>query len=280
MTSTPVPTTTLTTGTVEPVQIPQLGFGTWQVAADVAQRVVENALEAGYRHIDTAAGYHNEAEVGAALRAAGLPRGDVFVTTKLANGDQGFAEALAAFEVSRKKLGVDVVDLYLIHWPLPKRDRYVDTWRALEKLLAEGAVRAIGVSNFVPEHLARLATETDVTPALNQIELHPTFQQRDVQQASLSRGIAVEAYSPLGQGRDLDAVSDIAERLGVSTGQVILRWHLDAGRIVIPKSVTPSRIRDNIDLFSFELSEQDLRSIDALESGNRLGSDPATADFD
>lgn len=274
-----IPTITLTTGVEEPVRIPQLGFGTWQIEPDIAQGVVEDALAAGYRHLDTAAGYGNEAEVGAAIRASGLAREEIFVTTKLRNSDQGHEEALAAFEDSRAKLGLEVVDLYLIHWPVPSKDRYVETWRLFEKLLADGAVRAIGVSNFLPEHLERLAAETEITPALNQFELHPTFQQRPVQEAGLARGIAVEAYSPLGQGRDLELVGDIAERLGVSAGQVILRWHLDAGRIVIPKSVTPSRIRQNIDLFSFELSDADREAIDALESGNRLAPDPATAAF-
>ncbi|MBO0926608.1 aldo/keto reductase [Cellulomonas sp. zg-ZUI199] len=263
------------------IAIPQVGFGTFQVKAEETQRTVEDALEAGYRHIDTAAGYYNEAGVGAAVRACGLPRDEVFVTTKLRNGDQGYEQALRAFEDSRRALGLDVVDLYLIHWPVPSKDLYVETWRAFEKLLADGAVRAIGVSNFLPEHLERLLRETDVVPAVNQVEVHPTFQQRATQDASTQHGVAVEAYSPLGQGKDLqaDAVTSVAERLGVTTGQVALRWHVQAGRIVIPKSVTPERIRSNLDLFSFDLTDEDVAAIDALDSEERIGADPATAAF-
>ena len=263
------------------IQIPQVGFGTFQVDPDDTQRTVEDALAAGYRHIDTAAGYYNEAGVGAAVRACGLPRDEVFVTTKLRNGDHGYEQALRAFEDSRRELGLDVVDLYLIHWPVPSTDLYVETWRAFEKLLADGAVRAIGVSNFLTDHLDRLVRETDVVPAVNQVEVHPTFQQRPTQDASTGHGIAVEAYSPLGRGKDLqaDAITQVAERLGVTTGQVALRWHVQAGRIVIPKSVTPERIRSNLALFSFELTAEDVASIDALDSDERLGADPATAAF-
>ncbi|MBF0687517.1 MAG: aldo/keto reductase [Cellulomonas sp.] len=263
------------------IQIPQVGFGTFQVDPDDTQRTVEDALAAGYRHIDTAAGYYNEAGVGAAVRACGLPRDEVFVTTKLRNGDHGYEQALRAFEDSRRELGLDVVDLYLIHWPVPSTDLYVETWRAFEKLLADGAVRAIGVSNFLPDHLDRLVRETDVVPAVNQVEVHPTFQQRPTQDASTGHGIAVEAYSPLGRGKDLqaDAITQVAERLGVTTGQVALRWHVQAGRIVIPKSVTPERIRSNLDLFSFELTAQDVAAIDGLDSDERTGADPATAAF-
>ena len=271
------PTITLNNG----ITIPQVGFGTFQVPAEETQRTVEAALEVGYRHIDTAAGYYNEAGVGAAVRACGLPRDEVFVTTKLRNGDQGYEQALKAFEDSRRALGLDVVDLYLIHWPVPSTDLYVETWRAFEKLLADGAVRAIGVSNFLPDHVERLVRETEVVPAVNQIEVHPTFQQRPTQAASTDRGIAVEAYSPLGQGKDLDAaaVTSVAERLGVTTGQVVLRWHVQAGRIVIPKSVTPERIASNLDLFSFELTDEDVAAIDGLDSDERIGADPATAAF-
>lgn len=272
-----LPTLTLNNG----IEIPQIGFGTFEVPADSTQATVEDALEVGYRHIDTAAGYYNEAGVGAAVRASGLPRDEVFVTTKLRNGDQGYEQALRAFEDSRRALGLDVVDLYLIHWPVPSKDLYVETWKAFEKLLADGAVRSIGVSNFLPEHLERLVRETDVVPAVNQIEVHPTFQQRATQQASTSHGVVVEAYSPLGRGKDLraDAVTSVAERLGVSTGQVVLRWHLQAGNIVIPKSVTPERIRSNLDLTSFELTDQDVAAITALDTDERTGADPATAAF-
>lgn len=276
-TSTSIPSITLSNG----VEIPQVGLGVFQVPDTSTQEVVETALELGYRHVDTAAGYYNEAEVGAALRAAGLPREEVFVTTKLRNGDQGYDSALAAFENSRRALGVDVVDLYLIHWPVPSKDLYVETWRAFTKLLEEGAVRAIGVSNFLPDHLRRLITESDVVPAVNQVEVHPTFQQRATLEATTEAGVAVEAYSPLGQGADLGAttVTRIAAAHGVTPAQVVLRWHVQQGRIVIPKSVTPERLRANIDLFGFELSAEELAAIDALESGNRIGPDPATAAF-
>ncbi|HLS46632.1 MAG TPA: aldo/keto reductase [Ornithinicoccus sp.] len=277
MTNPSIPTIELNNG----VTIPQVGFGVFQVAEDETQRTVEQALEAGYRHIDTAAGYYNEAGVGAAIRASGIPREDIFVTTKLRNGDQGAETALTAFENSRSALGLDVVDLYLIHWPYPSADKYVETWKSFEKLYDEGAVRAIGVSNFLPEFLERLLAETDVVPAVNQIEVHPTFQQTHTQDASRAAGIAVEAYSPLGQGKDLvdPVVTAIAERLNVSAGQVVLRWHVQQGTIVIPKSVTPERIASNIDLFSFELSDEDMGAISALDTDQRIGADPATAAF-
>lgn len=263
------------------VQIPQVGYGVFQVSEDGTQRAVETAIEAGYRHLDTAAAYHNEAGVGAAIRACGLPREEIVVTTKLRNGDQGFDKALGAFEDSRTALGLDVVDLYLVHWPVPSKGLYVETWRALEKLYAEGAVRAIGVSNFLPDHLATLLEQAEVVPAVNQIEVHPTFQQVPTQEATRAAGIAVEAYSPLGQGADLDdpAVTAIAERLGLTAGQVVLRWNLQQGNIVIPKSVRPERILSNIDLTSFELTSDDMAAISAMQSGQRIGADPATAAF-
>lgn len=263
------------------VRIPQVGFGTFQIAPDETQQAVESALEVGYRHIDTAAGYYNEAGVGAAINAAGLPREDVFVTTKLRNGDQGYESTLAAFEASRAALDLDVVDLYLIHWPSPARGLYVETWRAFEKLLADGAVRAIGVSNFLPEHLTTLLTSAEVVPAVNQIEIHPTFQNTATAAASRDAGIAVEAYSPLGRGADLgsEAVGDIALAHGVTPAQVVLRWHLQKGTIVIPKSNTPERIAANLDLLGLDLRAEEIARIDALESGNRLGADPATAEF-
>ena len=274
-----VPYITLNNG----AQIPQVGLGVFQVPDDETQANVEKAIELGYRHVDTAAGYYNEAGVGAALRASGVPREELFVTTKLRNGDQGYDKALAAFENSRRELGVDYVDLYLIHWPVPSKDLYVETWRAFEKLLADGAVRAIGVSNFLPEHLDRLVAEVDVVPAVNQIEVHPTFQQHDVQASCRKHGIAVEAYSPLGQGADLDApaVQSAATELGVTPAQVVLRWAVQQGRIVIPKSMSPERQATNIDLFSFELSPEQVAAVDALEAGveGRTGADPATAAF-
>lgn len=263
------------------ITIPQVGYGTFQIPPEETQRAVEQALEIGYRHLDTAAGYYNEAGVGAAVRASGLPREEVFVTTKLRNGDQGFDAALRAFEDSRRELGLEVVDLYLIHWPVPSKGLYPETWKAFEKLYAEGAVRAIGVSNFLPEHLQQLLSGSEVTPVVNQVEVHPTFQQADVVRASTAAGLVVESYSPLGQGKDLTdpAVTRVAERLGVTAGQVVLRWHVQQGFVVIPKSVTPERISANLDVFSFELSEEDMAAVGALETGERIGADPATAAF-
>ena len=263
------------------VEIPQLGFGTFQVDEEETQRVVETALEAGYRHIDTAAGYYNEAGVGAALRSSGLPREDVFLTTKLRNGDQGRERTRAAFEASREALGVDAVDLYLIHWPVPSKGLAGETWEVLQELYAEGAVRAIGISNFLPDHVTELLRGADVTPAVNQIEVHPSFQQPGTQEASRSAGIAVEAYAPIGQGQDLQlpAVVEAAEALGVTPGQVVIRWHLQEGRVVIPKSATPERIRANIDVFGFELDDTQMAAITGLDTDERMFPDPQTADF-
>jgi diketogulonate reductase-like aldo/keto reductase len=268
------PSITLNNG----VSIPQLGLGVFQVPPDDAQRVVETAFEAGYRHIDTAAAYNNESGVGAAIKASGLSREEVFVTTKLRNGDQGFSEALAAYDESCRRLGLEQIDLYLIHWPYPSADRYVDSWRALERLYAEQRIRAVGVSNFLPEHLERLAAETALVPAVNQIELHPTYQQREVVDYSKTHSIAVESYSPLGQGADLEhpTVVDLAETYSRSPAQVILRWHLQRGYIVIPKSNSAERIKSNIDVFDFSLAESELNAITAMEDGNRVGGDPRT----
>lgn len=258
--------------------IPQVGFGVFQIPVAETQGLVEEALAAGYRHIDTAAAYNNEAGVGAAIRASGLSRDEVFVTTKLRNGEQGYDEALRAYDDSCRRLGLDFADLYLVHWPFPSADRYVDSWRALERLAEDGRVRAIGVSNFLPEHLDRLRDETDVVPAVNQIELHPTFQQRDLTALCSARGIAVEAYSPLGQGTDLDdpVLASTAEQHAVSPAQIVLRWHLQRGHIVIPKSATPERIRTNIELDRFTLTDAEMSAISALESGRRVGGDPHT----
>ena len=264
------------------VEVPQVGLGVFQVPGIGTQACVETALELGYRHIDTAAAYDNEEGVGAAVRASGLPRDEIFVTTKLRNGDQGYETALRAFENSRQALGLDVVDLYLIHWPVPRRDLYVETWRAFEKLLADGAVRAIGVSNFLPEHLDRLVSESEVVPAVNQVEIHPAFRQPATVERSRAHGIVPEAYSPLGRGADLDVptVVRIANELGVTPSQVVLRWHVQHGVILIPKSVNPERMATNIDLFSFSLSEAQMSDINALHTpDNRIGTDPAIAAF-
>lgn len=259
------------------VAIPQVGFGVFQVPAEETQRIVEEALEAGYRHIDTAAAYRNEAGVGAAIAASGIPREDLFITTKLRNGEQG--SAAEAFENSRKALGLDVVDLYLIHWPVPSQGLFTQAWKVMEKLYAAGQIRAIGVSNFLEDHLDTLLAEGGVVPAVNQIELHPTFQQSALALKSRSHGIAVEAYSPLGQGADLnaEAVTALAEDKGATPAQIILAWHLAAGTIVIPKSSTPARMRENLAAANISLGAADLEAISALEAGSRVGGDPAVA---
>ncbi|MEV6331880.1 aldo/keto reductase [Streptomyces sp. NPDC051909] len=257
--------------------MPQLGFGVWQVPDDEAETAVATALEAGYRSIDTAAIYANEAGTGKALAASGLPREELFVTTKLWNSEQGYDSTLRAFDASLEKLGLDFVDLYLIHWPVPAKDAYVDTYRAFEKILADGRARAIGVSNFLPEHLERLIGETSVVPAVNQIELHPQLQQTASREAHAKHGIATEAWSPLGSGRGLlavPAIVAIGQKHGRTPAQVVLRWHLQVGNVVIPKSVTPSRIRENIDVFDFELDAEDLAAIAVLDEGRRLGPNP------
>ncbi|MCU1545698.1 MAG: 2,5-diketo-D-gluconic acid reductase [Homoserinimonas sp.] len=273
----PVPQVTLNNG----VTIPQLGFGVFQTPPEETQAVVEKAFACGYRHIDTAAGYYNEEGVGAAMRASGLPREEIFVTTKLRNGDQGYESSLRAFEDSRQKLGVDVVDLYLIHWPYASHNLFVETWKAFEKLHADGQIRAIGVSNFLESHLERLLSETDIVPAVNQIEVHPTFQQKQLSTFTVAHDIEVEAYSPLGQGSDLnsDVVTGLAKKYESTSAQIILAWHLAQGRIAIPKSVTPDRILSNFESVNVSLQLDELEAIDALDSGNRTGADPETADF-
>ncbi|MFE9448504.1 aldo/keto reductase [Streptomyces sp. NPDC006739] len=263
------------------VEMPQLGFGVWQVPDDEAESAVTTALEAGYRSIDTAAIYGNEEGTGKAIAASGLSREDIFVTTKLWNSDQGYDSTLRAFDASLEKLGLEYLDLYLIHWPLPARDQYLDTYKAFEKLLAEGRVRAIGVSNFLPEHLERLIAGTSVVPAVNQIELHPHLQQHAARDFHSAQGIATEAWSPLGQGKGLlevPAIVAIAQKHNRTPAQIVLRWHLQLGNIVIPKSVTPSRIKENIEVFDFTLDPEDLAAISALNEDRRLGPDPATFD--
>ncbi|MEU5361941.1 aldo/keto reductase [Streptomyces sp. NPDC005925] len=276
--SSKVPPITLNNG----VEMPQLGYGVWQVPEDEAETAVAAALEAGYRSIDTAAIYGNEEGTGRAVAASGIAREELFVTTKLWNSDQGYDATLRAFDTSLDKLGLDYLDLYLIHWPLPSRDRYVDTYKAFEKLHADGRIRAIGVSNFLPEHLDRLIGETSVVPAVNQIELHPHLQQRASREYHARQGIATEAWSPLGQGKGLlevPAVVAIAQKHHRTPAQVVLRWHLQLGNVVIPKSVTPSRIRENIAVFDFSLDDEDLAAISALNEDRRLGPDPAEFDM-
>ena len=269
-----VPTITLHDG----VEIPQLGFGVFQVPPEDTQEVVEVALEVGYRHIDTAAAYGNEEGVGAALAGSGIPREDVFVTTKLWNDKQGFDSALREFEASLSRLGMDHVDLYLIHWPAPAQDRYVDTWRAFERIHSEGRARTIGVSNFRVEDLERLEAETETRPTVNQIELHPWLQQSELRGWHRGHDVATEAWSPLGQGGELledGTIGTIAERHGKTPAQAVLRWHVQLGNIVFPKSVTADRIRENFALFDFELADDEMEAIGALDRGRRLGPDPA-----
>ncbi|MEW2114069.1 aldo/keto reductase [Streptomyces sp. NPDC005474] len=261
------------------VEMPQLGFGVWQVPDDEAERAVATALETGYRSIDTAAIYGNEEGTGKAIAASAVPREDLFVTTKLWNSDQGYESTLRAFDTSLEKLGLEYVDLYLIHWPQPAKDKYVDTYKALEKLAADGRARSIGVSNFLPEHLDRLLAETSVIPAVNQIELHPHLQQHAAREYHAQQGIATEAWSPLGSGKGLlevPAIVAIAQKHGRTPAQIVLRWHLQLGNVVIPKSVTPSRIRENIEVFDFSLDTEDLAAISALNEDRRTGPDPAT----
>jgi 2,5-diketo-D-gluconate reductase A len=259
--------------------IPQLGFGVFQIDPDETAEAVATALEVGYRHIDTAEGYRNEAGVGEGLRASGLSREDVFVTSKLSNDAHDPDAARRAFEGTLSELGFDYVDLFLIHWPLPTLDvDYVDTWRVFEELKADGRARSIGVSNFQVEHLERLAAESEVVPVLNQIELHPYLLNAEVDAYGREHGIVTEAWSPIAQGAVLDdpAITDIAERLGRSPAQVVLRWHIQHGNVVIPKSVTPARIRENFELFDFELTGEDVERIDALDRGEegRTGPHP------
>jgi diketogulonate reductase-like aldo/keto reductase len=259
------------------VEIPQLGFGVFQVPPEDTRAVVEDALEAGYRHIDTAAAYRNEKSVGEAIAASGLSRREVFVTTKLWNSQQGHDEALAGFEASLGRLGLDQVDLYLIHWPMPTEDLFVDTWRAFERIHEQGGARTIGVSNFRIEDLERLERETATRPSVNQIELHPWLQQAELRRWHAEHGVATEAWSPLAKSRHLDeeTITAIAAAHGKSPAQAILRWHIQLGNIVFPKSVTPGRVRENIDIFDFELSAEEMQRIEGLDSGGRTGPDPS-----
>ncbi|MFJ6672832.1 aldo/keto reductase [Actinosynnema sp. NPDC091369] len=268
----PMRTTTLNNG----VTMPQLGFGVFQVSIEDTYDAVTEALRVGYRSIDTAAAYRNEEPVGRAVADSPVPRDEIFVTTKLWNSDQGYDEALRAFDASLGRLGLDRLDLYLVHWPAPGQDRYVDTWRALGKLYADGRVRAIGVSNFQPAHLERIVEATGAVPAVNQVELHPWLQQAELRAFHARHGIVTEAWSPLAQGALLSdpVITGIAAKHGRTAAQVVLRWHVQLDNVVIPKSVTPGRIAENAALFDFELDEEDMAAIRGLDRGERTGPDP------
>jgi len=257
--------------------MPQLGYGVFKVPEQEVYEAVREALRVGYRSIDTAMIYENEAGVGRALKDSGIPREEIFLTTKVWNKDQGYEQTLAAFETSLTKLGVDYVDLYLIHWPMPDEDLYMDTWRALEQLYRDGKTKAIGVSNFHIPHLTRVLEEGTVVPVVNQIELHPFLSQEAIREFCQKNGIVVEAWSPLMKGRDAltePVITEIAARHGKTPAQVVLRWHLQHDIIAIPKSVTPSRIQENLDIFEFTLSPDDMQQIDQLNRNERTGSNP------
>ncbi len=268
-----VPTLSLNQGGA----IPQLGYGVFKVDPAEAEKAVGLALEAGYRSIDTAAYYRNEEGVGAAIARSTVPREQIFVTTKLWNDDQGTDSALRAFDSSLGKLGLETVDLYLIHWPKPAQDKYVESWRVLEKIAHEGRARAIGVSNFSIAHLTRLMDETAIVPAVNQIELHPGLPQDALLAFHQKHGIVTEAWSPLARGElDQPEIARLADKHGRTPAQIVLRWHMQRGVVAIPKSVTPSRIAENIDIFGFALDEDDMSAMRSLDTGRRIGPDPET----
>ncbi|UZJ24201.1 aldo/keto reductase [Rhodococcus antarcticus] len=277
---TSVPNTPLNDGTT----IPQLGYGVFQVPEDGTYKAVSAALAAGYRHIDTAKAYGNEAGVGKAIADSGIDRGELYVTTKLWNADQGYDSTLTAFDASLGRLGLEKLDLYLIHWPVPAKDEWVNTWKAFEKLQADGRVTSIGVSNFTVPFLERLLEETTVKPVLNQIELHPRFSQSELRAFHADHDIRTQAWSPLGgQGGsvlDKPELAAIGAAHGKTPAQVVIRWHLQLGNVVIPKSATPSRIKANIDVLDFELTGDEMASIATLDDGSRVGPDPAEANFE
>lgn len=273
---TAVPNLSLSAGTTS-IDIPQLGFGVWQVPEDEVVAAVSTAIEVGYRSIDTARLYGNEKGTGEAIAKSAVPREELFVTTKVWNDDQGFDRTIAAFDASMKRLGLDTLDLFLIHWPAPEQDTYVDTWKALLRLREEGRVRAVGVCNFEVDHLQRLKDETGEFPAINQVELHPYLQQEELRAFHAANGILTEAWSPLASGGDVlsdETIARVAAKHGVTPAQAILRWHLDIGNVVIPKSVTPSRIAENFDLFGFALDADELAAIATLDRSHRTGPDP------
>lgn len=259
-------------------EMPQLGYGVFQIPEDDAVATVASALAVGYRSIDTATIYRNERAVGQAIRESGIPRDDIFVTTKVWSTDQGYDSTLAAFEASMERLGLERLDLYLIHWPAPARDLYLETWKALEQLRADGRVTSIGVSNFRVTDLERLLAESDVVPAVNQIELHPLLIQAELRDFHARHGIATEAWSPLAQAEVLEhpVLLEVAAATGRTAAQVVLRWHIQLGTIVIPKTATPARMRENFAIFDFELTSEQVEMISALDAGTRTGLDPNT----
>lgn len=262
--------------------IPQLGLGVWQVDPSTTARVVSDAIEVGYRSIDTAEGYQNEEGVGEAIKRASVPRSELFITSKLRNGGHARDLALKSFEASMKALGLDQLDLFLIHWPVPSQGKFVEAWKTLVELKTQGRIRSIGVSNFNQDHLERIIAETGETPVVNQIELHPRFQQRDKREFHKQHNIIIESWSPLGSGRMLNdaTVSQIARKHGKSIAQTIIRWHLQEGLIVIPKTTHRERMVENLDVFGFELDADDVAKINGLDKRDgRVGADPATASF-
>jgi 2,5-diketo-D-gluconate reductase A len=263
--------------------IPQLGFGVFKVDPDETERIVSDALEAGYRHIDTAAIYGNEVGVGRAIAASGIPRDELFITTKLWNSDQGTQSAFDAIDLSLAKLQLESVNLYLIHWPRPDLDRYLESWLALEQMREDGRATSIGVSNFHVSHLEKIIAGSSTVPAVDQLELHPTFQQRELRAFGAQHGMAIESWGPLGQGKydlfGMPAIADAAAAHGVTPAQVVIRWHLQSGIIVFPKTNTAERMRENFDVLGFELTADQMAAIDALDAGNRVGGDPETATF-
>ncbi len=267
------PTLTLHDGNT----IPQFGYGVWQVDSEIAEDVVGKALEVGYRHIDTAKIYGNEEGVGRAIANSGIPRDEIFVTTKLWNDDHGYDSALQAIDASLERLGLDYVDLDLIHWPTPQRGKYLETWKAFQEIRDSGKARSIGVSNFPEEELQEIIDATGVVPVVNQVELHPYFNQSALREVNASHGVHTEAWSPLGQGGDLlqdPVIREIAAKHGATPGQAIIAWHLAIGNVVFPKTVTPERIQENFDALEVRLDPEDVEAINGLDNGGRIGTDP------
>ncbi|MFM6980864.1 MAG: aldo/keto reductase [Micrococcales bacterium] len=257
-------------------QIPQLGLGVYKMTQDIAIPAIRSALDLGYRRIDTAALYDNEVEVGAAIRQSGIARHELFVTTKVWHDHQGYDDALEAIDESLDRLNIDYIDMVLIHWPAPKLDKYVDTWKAFEHALSKGRIKGIGVSNFEPDYLERIIGMAEVVPAINQVELHPGFQQKEVRAFDTEHGIRTEAWSPINRNRydEHPTLQALSKKYGKSTSQIIIRWHIELGNLVIPKSVTPNRQAENLDVFDFSLDADDHHAIAAMDEGNRTGPNP------